>query len=199
MVIWPQTITKDDAGWLQTCALLKTLALDPRRLDFPRKGPAPFFETADDFLERPMIWVDRKLVAAPYFSYSLRFAVSAVSIGHIPVDRDIELAEFREAVNSALQGPLTQAERKRWEASQASYQVPDPYWLKDEEQRAANAFRKQQLAAIAAEEGQKAIALYRAAQRRLPCGSLEQHKDTLLRLIEKGLSMLAWYPAVMDT
>lgn len=66
MVIWPEKIDRDDENWLQACALMQVLALDPRRHnDNATSKPRSFFESADDYLVRPNIWVDRKQVAAP--------------------------------------------------------------------------------------------------------------------------------------
>lgn len=65
MVIWPEKIDRDDENWLQACALMQVLALDPRRHnDNATSKPRSFFESADDYLVRPNIWVDRKQVAA---------------------------------------------------------------------------------------------------------------------------------------
>lgn len=119
MVIWPKTVARGDSDWDGVCALLRVLALDPRSPRQNKAGwyaPPGFYASADDLLERPMIVVDRKQQPAPYYSYSLRFNVSASVHGQIPIGDTAQLAEFRRAVNASLQGPLTDAERKRWDA-----------------------------------------------------------------------------------
>lgn len=119
MVIWPKIVARGDSDWDSVCALLQVLALDPRSSRQTKGGwyaPPSFYASADDLLERPMIVVDRKQEPAPYYAYSLRFSVSASVHGHIPIGDTAQLAEFRRAVNASLQGPLTEAERKHWEA-----------------------------------------------------------------------------------
>lgn len=121
MVLWPKKVVQGDPDWDRACALMKVLALDPRR-PLPLRSrwgvPREYFSSADQFLERPTIVVDRQRVAAPYYAYSLRFSVSCSVIGHIPVDDAEQLAEFRAVVNEALQDSLTVAERKRWIATE---------------------------------------------------------------------------------
>lgn len=116
MVIWPQTISPTDSAWKQVCALMRVLPLDPRAAVTKGSCPRPFLERSDDVLVRPEIWVDRRRVPAPYWTYTLRFGVSASVHGSIPVEDAEQLMEFRQVVDAALVGPLTQAERKRWEA-----------------------------------------------------------------------------------
>lgn len=119
MVIWPQKVCRDDEGWRRTCALLQVLALDPRRAppaSSLRNKSRTYFESADDFLIRPNIFVDRKQVPASYYSYSLRFNVSISAHGVVPIADMEQCDEFRRAVNAALRSELTVAERKRWEA-----------------------------------------------------------------------------------
>lgn len=113
MVIWPTTISPNDAQWRRACALLQVLALNPR-LDYSKNR---YFETAEDYLIRPNIWVDRKLIPAPYYTYAVRFAVSASVHGSIPIDDELQLNVFKKAINAALHGPLTMAERRRWESN----------------------------------------------------------------------------------
>lgn len=116
MVIWPKTISESDEGWILVCALLQVLALDPRQPSTRGYKPRQYFESADDFLLRPLIWVDRQRVLAPYYSFCVRFNVSASAHGRIDVDASDQLAEFRCRINAALRGPLTVAARKQWEA-----------------------------------------------------------------------------------
>ncbi|MBK4737924.1 hypothetical protein [Noviherbaspirillum pedocola] len=122
MVIWPQEVSSKDVEWRSACALMQVLALDPRResLRGGRGWPVRrYFDSADDYLQRPMIYVDKQRVPAPYYQYSLRFNVSASVHGQIPVDDEQQLAEFRTVVNAALSGPLTVAERRQWENEEA--------------------------------------------------------------------------------
>lgn len=114
MVIWPEKVSCDDAAWQSACALMMVLALDPRQSRSRTRKTGEYFETADDFLIRPLIWVDKKQELAPYLSYSLRFNVSCSVHGYIPIDAADQIKEFKERVNAALQSPLTVAERKRW-------------------------------------------------------------------------------------
>lgn len=121
MVIWPKNVNRGDGDWKKVCMLLQVLALDPRmgeRWDGrARQWTSSYFHNADDYLIQPMIYVDQKRVAAPYYSYSVRFAVSCSFHGAIPVDSASELEEFRGAVNAALCSPITLAERRRWETN----------------------------------------------------------------------------------
>lgn len=121
MVIWPQRISREDENWRKVCALLQLLALDPRIPAIPCRRRAThgriYFHSADDYLIQPMIYVDKKRVAAPYFSYSVRFAVSCSFHGSIRIDSATELEEFRKVINAALCSPVTTAECRYWEAN----------------------------------------------------------------------------------
>lgn len=186
MVIWPEKIDRDDENWLQACALMQVLALDPRRHnDNATSKPRSFFESADDYLVRPNIWVDRKQVAAPYFSYDLRFNVSGSVLGSIPIDDANQIAEFKRVVNAALQGELTTSERKRWTVSQ-------------EYRRHTGGVSEDELA-VARTEGAKALRYYTqvrediVAPRRfdgIARASLSRHEEVLAGLIRVGSSLL---------
>lgn len=184
MLIWPKAVNDSDPDWARACALLQVLALDPRQPSLRGHKPRPYFETADDFLVRPEIWVDRKRVPAPYYSYSLRFNVSASVHGSISVAAADQLEEFRRAVNAAIQAPLTAAERKRWEATNAAREreaAGDPkaeYWL-----------------TIAHDEGRKAQWLYDATRERIAssrrgagyvAAGLCSHEEVLEELVRIG-------------
>lgn len=109
MVIWPKKVEQGDHGWDQALALLKYLPIDTRR-------PDGFLASADDFLVRPKIWVEQRLVDAPYFAYTIRFAVSCSVLGQISVDSTAELDEFKRAVSEALVSEITVAETNLWKA-----------------------------------------------------------------------------------
>ena len=201
MVIWPKKISPDDAGWQQACALMQVLALDPRRP--PNRAArhlGRYFESADDILERPNIWVDRRQVPAPYFSYCLRFNVSASVLGSIPIDDVQQIAEFKRAVNSALRGELTTAERKSWEANeqrlvvlrQADYQRRQPADASADDK--AHEFH-----AVAADESAKASRYYAAVRDQIESprrfdgvarASLSRHEEVLAGLIRLGTTFL---------
>lgn len=188
MVIWPETISSDDDGWVRACALLQVLALDPRQPSPRGFKPRLYFETADAILIRPYIWVERKQVPAPYFSYSLRFNVSASVHGSIPIEATDQIEEFKRKVNAALQGPLTVAERKRWEA--------------DREFRkccAANDPMATAFASVARDEIRKADHYYREVREAIEAprrntgyvaASLSRHEEVLDGLVRLGTTLL---------
>ena len=200
MVIWPQKISPDDEGWQQACALMLVLALDPRRP--PTRAArhlGRYFESADDILERPNIWVDRRLVPAPYFSYCLRFNVSASVHGSIPIDDVQQLAEFKRAVNAALRGELTAAERKSWEANEQRLVVLRQADSRRHPADAAADDKAHGFHAVAADESAKASRYYAAvrdqieAPRRLDGmarASLSRHEEILAGLIRLGTTFL---------
>lgn len=114
MVIYPACLSKEDPEWMRACALMKMLALDPRMPPSGRRGEnRGFYQCADDYLIRPRQFMNGKWVDAKFYSFSVRFAVSASIHGSIDIDDDTSLAEFRRAVGSAIEGPLTAAERER--------------------------------------------------------------------------------------
>lgn len=118
MVISPKRVSQNDPDWRKVCALLKVLPLDPRNQAFGKcfvKNEA-YFTSAAELLERPFITVDRRKVPASYFTYVVPFAVSVTIGSSIDCDSGAELAEFTRALDEALSGPLTIAERRRWEA-----------------------------------------------------------------------------------
>lgn len=202
MVIWPQKISPDDEGWQQACALMQVLALDPRR-PFTRttRHLGRYFESADDILERPNIWVDRRQVPAPYFSYCLRFNVSASVLGSIPIDDVAQITAFKRVVNAALQGELTAAERKSWEANDQRLDVLRKADSRDSSssQDGASAATAHVLQAVAADESAKASRHYTAvrneieAPRRfdgIPRPSLSRHEEVLAGLVQLGTTIL---------
>jgi len=115
MVIWPKAINVSDDAWRQACALMQVLALDLRKYSPRGYQRREYYESAEDFLVRPMIWENTKRVPAPYLQYALRFNVSASVHGSIPIDAADELEEFGRWVNAAIQSPLTVAQRKMWD------------------------------------------------------------------------------------
>lgn len=189
MVIWPQKVCRGDEEWDRACALLQVLALAPRRLDVRRcADQRKYFESAEEFLVQPEIWVDRKLVPAPYYSYELHFNVSASVHGAIPVADLDQLSEFKQVVSSALHGELTAAERKRWEA--------------DAEFRrccAANDPMAEVFAAAAGEQSRKADRYYHQVKDAIEssrrntgyvAASLSRHEEILDGLIRLGATLL---------
>lgn len=206
MVIWPKKISPEDEGWQQTCALLQVLALDPRRhQDRGTRHLGRFFESADDLLERPNIWVDRRQVPAPYLSYCLRFNVSASVLGSIPVDDEAQIAEFKRVVNAAMTGELTKAERKCWEAADQRIEA-----IRMAEQRRWDEYKgiaspsvpenaSEDLQAVAADEGAKASHYYTQIRNEIETPrrfdgvarpSLSRHEEILAGLIRLGTSLL---------
>lgn len=206
MVIWPKKISPDDAGWRQACALMQVLAFDPRRpMDRTTRHLSRYFESADDLLERPNIRVDRRLVPAPYFSYCLRFNVSASVHGSIPIDDEAQLTEFKRAVNAALQGELTTAERKSWEAEHQRLDT-----LRAAERRRWDAYKgidsaavpenaANDLHAVAADEAAKASRFYAKVRNDIEAPrrfdgiarpSLSRHEEVLAGLIRLGTTLL---------
>ncbi len=191
MVIWPKKVSPSDQGWQDACALLQVLALDPRRPIAMQKGrnrireAQRFYESADEYLIRPTIYVDRQPVLAPYVTYDLRFAVSATVIGSIPIDSESELVEFNSVLNSALQSPFTTAERKKWIAEYERIRcirekdpMPDVF------------------SAAATDENRKSMRWYndtRAAIEEPRTGevraSISSHEEVLRRLIQLGAAM----------
>lgn len=206
MVLWPHKVSSDDKEWQQACALMQVLALDPRRpLELANRKPGGFFETADDYLVRPNIWVDRKQVPAPYFSYTLRFNVSVSVHGSIPVDDAEQISEFKRAVNSAIQGELTTAERKSWEAEHKRLEAA----RMAERQRCGRHGEIQGLAvpesaaadfhAVAVDEAAKASRFYAQVRQDIEAprrydgiarASLSRHEEVLAGLIRLGMSFL---------
>lgn len=206
MVIWPQKISPDDEAWQQACALMQVLALDPRRhQDRATRHLGRFFESADDLLERPNIWVDRRLVPAPYFSYCLRFNVSASVHGSIPIDDEAQLNEFKRAVNAALQGELTTAERKSWEAEHQRLEtsrIAERRRWEDYKGIAGPAVPENaanDLHAVAADEAAKASRFYTKVRNDIEAPrrfdgiarpSLSRHEEVLTGLIRLGTTLL---------
>lgn len=187
MVIWPKEISSDDEGWVRACALLNVLALDPRQPSPQGFKQRVYFESADDFLIRPQIWVDRKRIPAPYYAYALRFNVSASVHGTIPIDAAAQLAEFKRRVNAALHGPLTVAARKQWEANGEFLNCCRS------DDAMAPAFAK-----VAADENQKADRYYIEMRETIEAprrytgyvaASLSQHEEILEGLIRLGAAM----------
>lgn len=206
MVLWPHKVSSDDKEWQQACALMQVLALDPRRpLEPASRTPRGFFESADDYLVRPNIWVDRKQVPAPYFSYTLRFNVSASVHGSIPVDDAEQITEFKRAVNLAIQGELTTAERKSWEAEhqrlEASRMAERQRWKGNREglEHAAPVISTTDFHAVAADEAAKASRYYAQVRQdieaprrydRIARASLSRHEEVLAGLVQLGMSFL---------
>lgn len=206
MVIWPQKVSPDDEAWQKACALMQVLAIDPRRhQDRASRHLGRFFESVEDILERPNIWVDRRQVPAPYFSYCLRFNVSASVLGSIPIDDEAQLNEFKRAVNAALHGELTNAERKSWEAEhqrQETIRVAEQRrW--DEYKGIAGPFVPENAAndlhAVAADEAAKASRFYTKVRNDIEAPrrfdgiarpSLSRHEEVLAGLIRLGTTLL---------
>lgn len=189
MVIWPKIISADDEGWRRACALMQVLALDPRQPSPRGYKPRKYYETADDFLIRPMIWEDKKQVPAPYFQYALRFDVSASVHGSIPIDATDELEEFRCRVNAAIHGPLTVAERKLLETNSER--------LKRE--HAGDSSMSESLIEVQREECAKAMRYYDEVREAIEAprrftnygaASLSKHEEILDGLVRLGTNML---------
>jgi hypothetical protein len=132
--------------------------------------------------------VDKRLVPAPYYSFSLRFNVSVSVHGSIFIADTEQVEEFKRVVNAALQSPLTVAERKRWEA--------DNEFIKC---CAANDPMASVFELAGSEESRKADRYYHeireaiAAPRRLidyGHSSLCQHEEVLDGLIRLGATLL---------
>lgn len=104
MVIWPKEVSRNDAGWQDAVSLMEVALLDVRRPVRAERGRVvqAFVTSADDLLVRPMITVERRQVASPYFQYRLSFDVAVTVHGAIAVDSEAELDEFRRTVNAAI-------------------------------------------------------------------------------------------------
>ena len=194
MVIWPKIVATGDEGWDKACALLRTLPLDTRRRNVGQEKEEGFKESADEFFERPNIWVDRKLVPAPYYSYRLDFAVSCSVLGVIPVENGAELTEFKRVVSEALSTDITVAERNCREAQRKSSDLQQRrHHLRDAPDDGVFEALRQQAQA----ESEIAIRHYRAARqaieqpRRLRgevrC-SMSSHEEILQHLIQQAQS-----------
>lgn len=114
-MLYPETIADSDGDWRKACAFLQVIPLNPRKKPPSGSLPRTFYETADDYLVRPMIDCDGKKVPAPYYCYVLRFAVSLGVSGRIPFEANDQLDAFRRTVNAAIQTDFGLAERRRWE------------------------------------------------------------------------------------
>lgn len=113
MVIFPGRISKDNQDWIRACSLLKVLALDTRTLG---KGKTSY--SAEDYLLRSKAFANGKWIDHPYYTFSLRFSVSASIHGSINVDSGAEIEEFKAVVNSALCSEASIAERSWFELSE---------------------------------------------------------------------------------
>ncbi len=204
MVILPNSISSDDNGWVQACALMLVLPLDPRCSTSPQRRAGRFYQTADELLERPNVWSDQKQVPAPYFTYCLRFSVSASIHGSIPIDDAVQISEFKRVVNAALQGELTMAERRRWEANDRCLDAlrkadtlrgRTPEEVLNAAELENEADRQQ---AIASEEGAKATRFYfttrnaLVAARQIPGAPVPSkclHDEVMASLAQQGASL----------
>lgn len=136
MVINPETVSQSDPRWRRACALLKLLALEPRRqrwepstsahFVFGKKTPLEFIANADEYLARPEYWREGRRQLGDQYMYTVHFGVACTITGTIPVDAQEQLEEFRRAVNDAIQGPLTAAARRRWTYEQRWREVRAP-------------------------------------------------------------------------
>lgn len=95
--------------WDRTCALLRTLALDVRQMKKPLAELRPA-----DFLVRGTRWVHGRKVECDYFLFNLKFNVSAVAIGAIPIADCQAIATFERELAAALDSEQTKAEQDRW-------------------------------------------------------------------------------------
>lgn len=113
MVIHPGRISKYNKDWIRACSLLKVLSLDTRTL-----GKSKTSYSAEDYLLRSKVFENGNWIDLPYYSFSLRFSVSASIHGSINVDSAAELEEFKAVVNSALCSEASIAERNWFELSE---------------------------------------------------------------------------------
>jgi len=114
MIIFPARISKDDQDWIRACALLKVLPLDTRNRS---KGKPPYYDCDLDYLVRKKSFKEGKWIEDPYYSFSLRFGVSASIHGSIHVDSSDELEEFKAVVNEAIGSDISVSERRVLELS----------------------------------------------------------------------------------
>jgi hypothetical protein len=195
MVIWPKIVAAGDEGWDKACALLRMLPLDTRRRHVGRAKGEGFIESAEEFLERPNIWVDKKLVPAPYYAYRLDFAVSCSVQGAIPAENEAELTEFKRVVTEAMGTDITLAERNSREAQRKSSDLQQRRHLIREAPADDGGFDA--LRQRAQTESEIAIRHYRAAQRAIEqprrlrgevrC-SMSSHEEILQHLIQQAQS-----------
>lgn len=189
MVIWPKSINKNDGEWLRACALMQVLALNPRQESKRVRKPRETLKTADDYLFRPLVWIERKQVPAAHYSFSLRFNVSASVHGTIPVDDVDQIEEFKRVVNAALQGALTEAERNRWAADEAF-----------RKSCSANDGMADGFHTLCGDEGRKADHFYLTAKESIEVSrrntgwvgaSLSNHDEILVELIRVGTDLIS--------
>lgn len=95
--------------WDRTCALLRVLALDVRQMEKPLAEIRP-----TDFLVRGTRWVHGRKVECDYFLFNLKFNVSAVANGDIPIADCQSLATFERELAAALNSEQTKAENEHW-------------------------------------------------------------------------------------
>lgn len=95
--------------WDRTCALLRTLALDVRQMEKPLAELRPA-----DFLVRGTRWVHGRKIECDYFLFDLKFNVSAVAVGAIPIADCQAIAAFERELAAALNSEQTKAEQDRW-------------------------------------------------------------------------------------
>ena len=113
-MLYPETIADSDGDWRKAFAFLQVIPLNPRKKPSSGSLPQTFYETADDYLVRPMIYEGKTKVPAPYYCYVLRLSVALGVIGRIPVEANDQLDVFRRTVNAAIQSEIGLAERRRW-------------------------------------------------------------------------------------
>lgn len=199
MILWPKRVSRDDEQWRNALALMQVLPLDPRIFPFQNRVPGhKFLTSVEEFLERPSIYVDRRLVPAPYFSFSVQFSVSGGVCGSIPVDDEEQLAEFRRVVGAALNSELTMAERGVWEASNERGLLERKLLVTKPEDREPLRERSAVLIATATELARKAHHFYNEEMTKFltwresnPMGKRPGHQEVMLALIERGKQMLA--------
>ena len=196
MVIWPKAAHRGDEGWDTACALMRTLALSPRKdgsATGADKNSSRYYERATDYLVRPKIWVDKRRVDAPYFLYSIRFNVSASVHGRISIDDATQLAEFCDAIDAALQSDLTKAERRLWEATASRTHWTNKAFPYGNTEREADLEKAESFVAVAREESSNAFRNYNATLEALLQSGTHRpqlHERILSELIAAGSAQL---------
>lgn len=200
MIIWPETVSRTDESWNNARALMRVLSVDVRRKSFRPKPDEPhYYETADDYLVRPLIVVERRPVLAPYFSYRVNFSVSCGVLGHIPVDDESQLFEFRQVLNAALQHELTVAEKGVWVAGRKRNVLERRLVGAPLESRDSLRQESESLLAEATELARTSHQFYNAQMNSMlggwrangALGKQPAHNAVMLALIEQGRGILA--------
>jgi hypothetical protein len=185
MIIFPARISKDDQDWIRACALLKVLPLDTRNRS---KGKPPYYDCDLDYLVRKKSFKEGKWIEDPYYSFSLRFGVSASIHGSIHVDSSDELEEFKAVVNEALSSEICISERRKHELSEERRAL----WCSNKDVPDCLSQRIQAESRAAIKYYDRARLCLDESRRNLNRGfaSLSSHEEVMELLLTKGAEIM---------